>query len=279
MSKSLVEKYRPKSLDELIGNNEIVEILKSFSRIPNLLFYGPLGTGKTSAIKILSLGYQTLELNASDDRGIEIVRNEIKEFSSAVGNRLVILDEVDSMSRDAQNALRRIIEDSNTRFCLIGNYINKIIPPIQSRCTKFRFSPISNTEIKRRADYICEMENIKVVSGLEKLIEISNGDMRTFLNDLEGVWRGFGNITIENIYKFTGMVSFDFDLNLINENLDRIKGIVDGTTLCHELGEKIRNSEIEDKLFKLKKLAEIEYNLSLGCSEDLQYRGIKNIFQ
>ncbi|KAG0441574.1 Replication factor C subunit 3 [Dictyocoela muelleri] len=152
MSKSLVEKYRPKTLDEMIGNPEITKILKNLnSSLPNLLFYGPPGTGKTSAIKILCKNYETLELNASDDRGIDTVRNQIKEFCtvSSTKNRLVILDEVDSMSRDAQNALRRIIEDTNTRFCLIGNYVNKIIQPIQSRCTRFRFSPIKSDDMKR----------------------------------------------------------------------------------------------------------------------------------
>lgn len=299
MSNSLVEKYRPKTLDELIGNPEITSILKNTPKLPNLLFYGPPGTGKTSAAKILSKNYATLELNASDDRGIDIVRTRVKEFCSVSGSRdrLVILDEVDAMSRDAQNALRRIIEDTGVRFILIGNYVNKIIPPIQSRCTRFRFSPVGSVEMRRRIEFVCDMENIRVVSGLDELVEMAGGDMRAALNDLEGVYRGFGVVTRENVYKFTGAVKLEFTMHsnektctndekdpilnfkTVSDTLDALKGQIDGISICRELGERIRRSRLKNKLDKLKILAEIEYNLSLGCSEELQINGIKAIFK
>jgi len=146
----LTEKYRPRSLNEIVGNETVIRCLKSFKCIPNMLFYGPPGTGKTTAIKALIKDFpprNILELNASDDRGIETVRILIKEFSSTISDtmKIVVLDEADSMTKDAQAALRRIMEDyKSTRFCLICNYPRKIIEPIKSRCCKFRFNSNSS---------------------------------------------------------------------------------------------------------------------------------------
>ncbi|KAG0441573.1 Replication factor C subunit 3 [Dictyocoela muelleri] len=127
------------------------------------------------------------------------------------------------------------------------------------------------------------MENIKVLSGLDELIKLSNGDMRAVLNDLEGIHKGFGVITTENVHKFTGIVKIDFNDNLnfksISQSLDKVQGQIDGISICHELAEKIRKCPSVDKLEKLKQLAEIEYNLSLGCSDELQINGIKGIFK
>ena len=142
-------------------------------QLPHLLFYGPPGTGKTSTIlacarqlyKPQSFGSMVLELNASDDRGINIVRGQILDFASTRtifkgGYKLIILDEADAMTNDAQNALRRIIEKytENVRFCIICNYLSKIIPAIQSRCTRFRFAPLSPDQILPRLEHVVEAE-------------------------------------------------------------------------------------------------------------------------
>lgn len=149
-----------------------VDKLMEENKMPHLLLYGPPGTGKTSTIlsiarKLNGSNYRsmTLELNASDDRKISVVRERIKDFASTktifdTGLKLVILDEADAMTSDAQAALRRIIENYSrtTRFCLICNHINKIIPAIQSRCTKFRFGPLKESQLRARLEYIAEQE-------------------------------------------------------------------------------------------------------------------------
>ena len=152
-----VEKYRPKNLDDLISHTQIRETLNRFisqNNLPNLLFYGPPGTGKTSTMVACArklygsaASYMMIELNASDDRGINTIRNTVKTFAEShspisceIGFKLVILDEADAMTKDAQAALRRMMEkfSNTTRFCLICNYVSRIIAPITSRCAKFR---------------------------------------------------------------------------------------------------------------------------------------------
>lgn len=171
-----VEKYRPKKLDDLISHEEIIKTINKFideNQLPHLLLYGPPGTGKTSTILACARKLYTsaqfnsmvLEMNASDDRGIGIVRGQILSFASTgtmyrSGFKLIILDEADAMTNDAQNALRRIIEKytDNVRFCIICNYLGKIIPALQSRCTKFRFGPLSANQIVPRLDDIIKEE-------------------------------------------------------------------------------------------------------------------------
>ncbi|GMI10300.1 hypothetical protein TrRE_jg11793 [Triparma retinervis] len=151
-----VEKYRPSSLTDLVAHEEIISVLTKLiesDKLPHLLLYGPPGTGKTSTIIAMAKKMygekkykgMVLELNASDERGIDVVRNQIREFAGtrqlfSSGTKLILLDECDAMTSDAQFALRRIIEkySTSTRFCLICNYVSKIIPALQSRCTRFR---------------------------------------------------------------------------------------------------------------------------------------------
>jgi replication factor C subunit 3/5 len=198
-----VEKYRPKDFDNVLSNNNTLNALKHFIKnktLPNLLFYGPPGSGKTSTILVLAkqiykekLNTMVLELNASDNRNIQVVRKVIREFAStknmfADGFKLIILDEVDSMTVDAQFCLRRIIEmySENVRFCFICNYIGKIIPAIQSRCTRFKFIPIPNQLITEKLDSILEQEKISIPTGIiNNIIEHSHGDMRKILNIIQ----------------------------------------------------------------------------------------------
>ncbi|CAJ0901821.1 480_t:CDS:10 [Entrophospora sp. SA101] len=198
-----VEKYRPKTLDELISHKNIITTIESYinkDQLPHLLFYGPPGTGKTSTIfaianKIYGDKWKSMvmELNASDDRGIDVVREQIKNFAStrnifSSDVKLIILDEADAMTQTAQNALRRIIEKytQNVRFCIVCNYPLKIIPAVQSRCTKFRFSPLGKDQIISYLNDIIEAERINISQdGMEALIKISCGDMRRVLNILQ----------------------------------------------------------------------------------------------
>ncbi len=199
-----VEKYRPPDLEGLIAHEDIIGTIRRFMRedkLPHLLFYGPPGTGKTSTILACArelyptkaFNSMVLELNASDDRGIGVVRGPILNFASTrtifnSGFKLVILDEADAMTTDAQNALRRIIErfTDNVRFCIICNYLSKIIPALQSRCTRFRFGPLKPAQIVPRLDFVCQQEQVDITEdGRQALLSLSQGDMRKVLNILQ----------------------------------------------------------------------------------------------
>ncbi|NXJ16874.1 RFC5 factor, partial [Odontophorus gujanensis] len=192
----------------------------SEDRLPHLLLYGPPGTGKTSTILACArqlyrereFSSMVLELNASDDRGIDIVRGPILSFASTrtifkKGFKLVILDEADAMTQDAQNALRRVIEKftENTRFCLICNYLSKIIPALQSRCTRFRFGPLTPELMVPRLQHVIQEEGVDVSEdGMKALVTLSSGDMRRALNILQSTAMAFGKVTEENVYTCTG---------------------------------------------------------------------------
>ena len=192
------ETYRPKTLDEIVGQDEIIERLKGYIKehsMPHLLFAGRQGTGKTTTAYALAralygdywAGYIT-KLDASDERGIAVVRNEIKTAASLappgdVGFRIIILDEADGLTRDAQQALRRTIEKYShiTRFVLLCNYVNKIIEPIQSRCIMFRFRKVIPEEIRMYLEGIAAKEKLKfddMNKCLNRIAEKSNGDVR-----------------------------------------------------------------------------------------------------
>ncbi|NXM85563.1 RFC5 factor, partial [Oenanthe oenanthe] len=218
-----VEKYRPQALSDLVSHRDILSTVQRFiseDRLPHLLLYGPPGTGKTSTILACArqlyrereFGSMVLELNASDDRGIDIVRGPILSFASTrtifkKGFKLVILDEADAMTQDAQNALRRVIEKftENTRFCLICNYLSKIIPALQSRCTRFRFGPLTPELMVPRLQHVIQEEGVDVTEdGMKALVTLSSGDMRRALNILQSTSMAFGKVTEENVYTCTG---------------------------------------------------------------------------
>ena len=177
-----------------------VQRLINKNRLPHLLFYGPPGTGKTSTVVAIAhqlyggaMQSMVLSLNASDDRGIDVVRDQIKTFAGtrklfSSGMKLVILDEADHMTNDAQFALRRVIEkySSNARFCIICNYVSKIIPALQSRCTKFRFSPLDHANMLVQAKRTVEAEGLSIdEDAVEMVVTLAMGDMRRVLNVLQ----------------------------------------------------------------------------------------------
>ncbi len=213
-----VEKYRPNTLDEVVGQDHIIGRLKRYVNehsMPNLMFTGPAGVGKTTAAIALAkeiLGeywkQNFLELNASDARGIDTVRTNIKNFCrlKAVGApfRIVFLDEVDNMTKDAQHALRREMEmyTKTASFILSCNYSSKIIDPIQSRCAIFRFTPIKGTQIIRRLEKIAEAENLNIKrDAIESVVYFAEGDLRKAINILQASASTTDEITDESIHE------------------------------------------------------------------------------
>ena len=216
------EKYRPRSLKDVVGQKEIVSILTAYVReknMPNLLFAGPPGIGKTTAALALARdlygeSYRgcILELNASDERGIDVVRGKIKDFArtvslSDVPFKIIFLDEADSLTNDAQNALRRTMElyVGATRFILSANYSSKIIEPIQSRCSVFRFRPLNAEECTEMMARVAHDEGLKVDDkAVEALLYVSEGDMRRAINALQGAALHSEHVTSESVYKSSG---------------------------------------------------------------------------
>eukprot|EP01101_Sappina_pedata_P002144 TRINITY_DN12404_c0_g1_i1.p1 TRINITY_DN12404_c0_g1~~TRINITY_DN12404_c0_g1_i1.p1 ORF type:complete len:383 (-),score=115.85 TRINITY_DN12404_c0_g1_i1:78-1133(-) len=213
-----IEKYRPKKIDDVAHQDEVVRALKSTvitGNLPHLLFYGPPGTGKTSTILAVAKELfggefyksRVLELNASHERGIDVVRTSVKNFAQlAVKShmrpdgkpmpnfKLIILDEADSMTSDAQSALRRTMETWSkvTRFCLICNYVSRIIEPLASRCAKFRFRPLDQSSIIIHLQMISEQEKSAEYFSrpvLDMIVSLSEGDMRKAISTLQSLHR------------------------------------------------------------------------------------------
>ncbi|KAH3663987.1 hypothetical protein OGAPHI_004701 [Ogataea philodendri] len=215
-----VEKYRPSVLADVVGNKETVESLKRIAEegnMPHLIISGLPGIGKTTSV--LCLAHEllqdqfrdaVLELNASDDRGIDVVRNKIKQFAQKKvqlppgRHKIVILDEADSMTPGAQQALRRTMEiySNTTRFAFACNQSSKIIEPLQSRCAILRYNKLEDEEILKKLLQIIKLENIEYTNdGLEALIFTAEGDMRQAINNLQSTFYGYGFVNSDNVYK------------------------------------------------------------------------------
>lgn len=216
-----VEKYRPHKLNDIVGNEETVERLKMIAEdgnMPHMIISGLPGIGKTTSIHCLALELlgkdlyhqATLELNASDDRGIDVVRNRIKQFAQTKiqlppgRHKIIILDEADSMTPGAQQALRRTMEiySNTTRFAFACNQSLKIIEPLQSRCAILRYSKLSDEQVLTRLLEITKLENVQYnTEGLQALIFTAEGDMRQAINNLQSTVAGFGMVNDTNVFK------------------------------------------------------------------------------
>ena len=257
-----IEKYRPRRTDDIIQHDSIRAVcsnIKKNKNMPNMLFHGPPGTGKTSVAFALSMELygprsvkdSVLELNASDDRGIKMVRNKIIKFSKmSMGDhdpkyscppfRMIILDEVDAMTKDAQAALRKVMEDSieTTRFILICNHENDIIDAIKSRCTKFIFSVISIENTIAQLKKIAKLENLEIDKDALLLIaEIRKGDIRSCINTLQNLKYKNKKINVKDVKSITSFIDGSDIKNLwetvINSNYK---------SLYKEVGLIVRNA-------------------------------------
>jgi replication factor C subunit 3/5 len=311
-----IEKYRPDCIDNIVGQDKNINIIKKMidgGSFPHLLLHGKSGTGKTSTIMSIAnmlygknRPFMMIKLDASDDRGINTVREEIKGFAEKMtpfnkGIKLIILDEADSMTFDAQFALRRIIEkySDDTRFCIICNYMNKIISPIKARCVNLRFYPIDKKIIVDRLKYICECENLKYEeNSLESIANIANGDLRKAINLLQSLsmmTAANKKISIESCYNAAGIpppnVIYDLYKKLINNDCTFIKCykyiedniINEGYTLGFIIQELnniiIDNYEDNKKINYITELSELEYNVSHSIFNDMYMAGLIAIFK
>ncbi len=317
MNESWVEKFRPKKLNDIESQEKIITSLKNCmvsKNIPHMLFFGPSGCGKTSTIlalarEIFGKKYwddRVIELNASDERGIKVVREKIKRYAMNSINddinippwKIIILDEADNMTSDSQFALRKIMEDYSkfTRFCIICNYMNKIIDPIVSRCSIYRFKPVPKANIYKRLKEICEKENTYISDGNIELVEkIARGDMRKAINLLQSC-RNFkkfitntntvDDINTNMIQNISGIIPIDILNNFIqlciDGTMDKVNAMIDmfynesyslTVIIQHILDIIISHKTITDKQKSLicQKILSIDNYLLNGCDELIQY--------
>ncbi|TGO63684.1 hypothetical protein BCON_0011g00240 [Botryotinia convoluta] len=326
-----VEKYRPDTLEDVSGHQDILATINKFvdtNRLPHLLFYGPPGTGKTSTILALArriygsknMRQMVLELNASDDRGIDVVREQIKTFASTKqifaskssstspgAYKLIILDEADAMTSTAQMALRRVMEKytANTRFCVIANYTHKLSPALLSRCTRFRFSPLKEADIRVLVDKVIAEENVQInAEATDALVRLSKGDMRRALNVLQACHASSTPIHIQGTPKIeekdivrdliTETTIYDCIASPHPADISKIMNTILKTTdvkSCLQMINAVKSTQglaladiittLSEELTKLdvpasvmitwlQGLAEVEYRLSGGGSEVIQ---------
>ncbi len=298
-----VERYRPQRLSEIVGQDHIVERLQTFvekESLPHLLFAGPPGNGKTTAALSIarelfgdSWNRNFLELNASDERGIDTIRTRVKENARTrpvgeVPYKIIYLDESDALTSDAQNALRRTMEmySDTCRFILACNYSSKIIEPIQSRCAVFRFRRLADEDIQGVLERIADEEDIDLTGeGVEAIIYVSEGDMRRAINVLQAASALKERIDEDVIYQVSataspGEVKEMMDLALNGEFEKSRKKLMDllinqglaGDDVLQQMHKEVSNLDIPDpmKVKLIDRIGEFDFRMVEGASERIQ---------
>lgn len=293
---NLTEKYRPTSFHEIKGQDEIISSIKdTIARgdLPHFLFLGMPGNGKTSTAHLIAkeVKYPIHEFNASDERGIDVVRGKIKRLASTKGHRIILLDEADNMTADAQQALRRTMETTRSAiFILCGNREYKIIDPIKSRCAIHRFKRLEDQVVAQRIWEICKKEGIEIKmdaetkKGLSKLVKNCKGDMRKALNTIEGIIDKDKKITKDSLTKWEPKIVSIALKQSLGGNFEESKQTLEDAfinsrfnadTIIEELYEAIGELE-EDNEIKIRlytKLAETERNCKIGSNPLIQIIG------
>lgn len=305
------EKYRPKDFAGIVGQQEIVKRAMAFvekGNMPHLLLAGPPGVGKTTLALVIakklygdSWRSNVLELNASSERGIDVIRSTVKDFArtKSIGNapfKICILDEADSLTREAQQAMRRTMESysATCRFILLANYSSKLIEPIQSRCAVFRFKPLSSEQLIKIIDSISSSENITIDSkGKNAIIEVSEGDCRKLENVMQSCAVLTNNVTDETVYSIASAarpkeIKEVIALALANKFVEARSKLLD-TMLSHGLAgldiiRQIQREILDLQLDNSKKMAlinacgEIEFRMSEGSDEFIQLEALLSQF-
>jgi len=302
-----VEKYRPRRLSEMIGQKNIVERLSAYVRtrsMPHMLFAGPAGSGKTTAAIALArelFGDQwrdnLVELNASDERGIDIVRGKVKDFARTapigeISFKVIFLDEADSLTSDAQAALRRTMEryTQTCRFILSCNYSSKIIPPIQSRCAVFRFRPLGEADVRSYLERIAEGEGVEVAEdGFAAVCSLAAGDLRKATNILQVAASVAGKVDQDVVFDSTESIRpsevRDLLTTALNGNFSGARSKLDDLIVKHGLsGEDIVQSihrtvfdlpvQEDAKIRLVDRVGEAEFRIVSGSSERIQLEAL-----
>ncbi|MCP3681173.1 MAG: replication factor C small subunit [bacterium] len=311
MNNIWTEKYRPSDFSEIKGQDEVVKRIKAFVKqqnMPHVLFAGPAGTGKTSLSIVIAKklfgddwNHNFLELNASDERGIDVVRNKVKDFARtrAIGNvpfKIIYLDESDALTKDAQQALRRTMENytQTCRFILSCNFSSKIIDPIQSRCAVFRFKPLKQEDVFSIIDTIAEKEKLKIDEKAKKaLFTVSDGDCRRLENLMQSSAVVSTHITEETIYavasvakpkeiKETLTLALD---NRFTEARDKLLSTMlayglSGLDVIKQIQRETLGLEIDagKKMHLVEKCGEIEFRMVEGADEFIQLEALLSQF-
>jgi replication factor C small subunit len=298
------EKYRPQKLDDVVDQKEIIRGISNLIKspdLPHMLFAGPAGVGKTTSALCIArelLGEEwrknTLSLNASDERGIKMVRERVKEFAASIKlasdkefgkPKIIILDEADEMTSEAQTALRRIIEDSagTTRFIIICNYLSQIIEPIQSRCVVFRFTRLPKDNVVEHLNMICDMEKIKYEEkAISQIFDATGGDLRHSINIMQAA-AGMGSVSMANVNAAVGLsgrskvgdvlrlaISGKFnDARTKLLELTQVYGMSE-TDFMKYASQEMYDMKIEKPEELAELMAEYDYRLASGAHPEIQ---------
>ena len=307
MEEIWIEKYRPSNLSEVVGQNPVTSRLKNYVKersMPHLLFAGPAGTGKTTSALALAQElfgelwkHNLHELNASDERGIDVVRGKIKEFARTAplgedGFKIIFLDEADALTGAAQAALRRTMEkySRTCRFVMSCNFSSKIIEPIQSRCAVFRFRPLKAEDVERYLKFVAVKEELNIdKEAYESLTYLAQGDLRRAINGLQMAAAAKVDITPDVVYQAVAAarpeeVKEALEMSLNNnfagarERLDTLQityGLA-GEDVLRQMHRSVRDLEVPDtiKVQMIEKLAEADFRLSEGANARIQIEAV-----